>query len=1132
MDLIRRIEAESLNLAGYVTASKSFASGGVYIELNSVGSGTATTTFAALGDAPAGTYNITIGAYDESDGASQLTLYVDGQLVGTTILNQSAGGTRAEARNLRQITFQGVNLTPTSQIQLVGTLDAGEQARVDYLEFSLVQATGGGGTTPPANQSPDAVNDTASTTANTAVSIDVLGNDTDPDGNPLSITSVQPTSAQGGSVVVNSNGTLQYTPAANFSGTDAFTYTIQDGRGGQDTATVTVNVAPPVTPPPSGGRPATSLKVEAETMVLANGYEVESQTFASGGKMIRLNNNATEGSATITSFDNGSGVYKVTLVVHDESDGISTLKLVVDGQQVAVVAMDKSAGGTRATEQNRRLIEIPNITINEGAQVQIIGTLNSGEVARIDYVQFDPISTPTNRPPDAVNDTANTDANTAVFINVLGNDTDPDGNPLSITGVQSTSAQGGSVVVNSNGTLQYTPAANFSGTDTFTYTIQDGQGGQDTATITVNVAPPPSGGKPATSLKVEAENMVLANGYEVESQTFASGGKMIRLNNNATEGSATITSFDNGSGVYKVTLVVHDESDGISTLKLVVDGQQVAVVAMDKSAGGTRATEQNRRLIEIPNITINEGAQVQIIGTLNSGEVARIDYVQFDPISTPTNRPPDAVNDTANTDANTAVSINVLGNDTDPDGNPLSITGVQSTSAQGGSVVVNANGTVNYTPAEDFSGTDTFTYTIQDSQGGQDTATVTVTVAPLPTNPGTANYANAVQGIIANLNTRTVLKPVYGNLATPKIMALGDSITAGVHRNSPYPGAYRVQMWERFEEDGLVGNAQTVNFVGSQKNTNAPANLLDVDHEGHPGEKISYISSLVDGGLMSAYQPDAVLLMIGTNDAGGHNPSGMIKSLESLINKITAQSPETYLLVSTITPIPSDRDRGSVASSQTVAEYNRLIRELIPKKIAEGKRIKLVEAGGSLTWDDMLANDALHPTAAGYDKMGNTWYDSLIGKDAIATNVTNLVGSRYSDTLIGNGGNNILQGNGGDDILTGGGGSDTFAYTNPNQGIDAITDFGANDFFQILASAFGGGLTTGMSLASNTASSTGALVVGSNPTAVGNNANFLYNTSNGLLSFDVDGVGGQSAVGLAYLSNRPASLSVNQFQIV
>ena len=80
------------------------------------------------------------------------------------------------------------------------------------------------------NDAPVAANDTASTVEDTTVRIAVLANDTDSDGDSLTVTSVG-TPAHGGAVA-NADGTITYTPAPNHTGADSFAYTIGDGQGG------------------------------------------------------------------------------------------------------------------------------------------------------------------------------------------------------------------------------------------------------------------------------------------------------------------------------------------------------------------------------------------------------------------------------------------------------------------------------------------------------------------------------------------------------------------------------------------------------------------------------------------------------------------------------------------------------------------------------------------------------------------------------------------------------------------------------------------------------------------------------------------------------------------------------------
>jgi hypothetical protein len=90
-----------------------------------------------------------------------------------------------------------------------------------------------------------------------------------------------------------------------------------------------------------------------------------------------------------------------------------------------------------------------------------------------------------NRPPVAVNDSVTTNRNSAVTILVLGNDSDPDGDPITVTGLAQPSS--GTVILNSNGTVTFEPRRNATGTFTFTYKVTDGSAQSNTATVTVTV---------------------------------------------------------------------------------------------------------------------------------------------------------------------------------------------------------------------------------------------------------------------------------------------------------------------------------------------------------------------------------------------------------------------------------------------------------------------------------------------------------------------------------------------------------------------------------------------------------------------------------------------------------------------
>lgn len=109
--------------------------------------------------------------------------------------------------------------------------------------------------------------------------------------------------------------------------------------------------------------------------------------------------------------------------------------------------------------------------------------------------------------------------------------------------------------------------------------------------------------------------------------------------------------------------------------------------------------------------------------------------------TTAVNNPPSAGNDNASTNEDSAVTINTLANDSDPDGQSLSITTVSP--AANGTTITNGS-TVTYTPKADFSGSDSFSYTVSDSAGGSATATVSISVSPVNDAPTAINDSGSV----------------------------------------------------------------------------------------------------------------------------------------------------------------------------------------------------------------------------------------------------------------------------------------------------------------------------------------------------------------------------------------------------
>lgn len=295
-----------------------------------------------------------------------------------------------------------------------------------------------------------------------------------------------------------------------------------------------------------------------------------------------------------------------------------------------------------------------------------------------------------NAQPLAVDDFAVTQQDTAILIDVLANDIDPNGDALTITLVGDP-ANGTAVI--QGGQVLYTPAAAFSGQDSFTYTISDGNGGTDTATVTVTVLAPGEGvdnpdvNDPPVAIDDESNTLVnTAVGIGVLVNDFDPDGDLISISAVVQPANGTVQNF---GGVLLYTPAL--DFVGVDTF--------------------TYTIADPDDLTDSATVTVTVAAL---------------------PADTPgVNDPPVAVDDAADTPLDTAVSISVLMNDFDPDGDLLTIILVGD--PQNGAAVIE-NGQVVYTPANGFTGVDHFVYVISDGNGGFDQATVFVAVGiPDPT---------------------------------------------------------------------------------------------------------------------------------------------------------------------------------------------------------------------------------------------------------------------------------------------------------------------------------------------------------------------------------------------------------------
>ncbi len=314
----------------------------------------------------------------------------------------------------------------------------------------------------------------------------------------------------------------------------------------------------------------------------------------------------------------------------------------------------------------------------------------------------------------------------------------------------------------------------------------------------------------------------------------------------------------------------------------------------------------------------------------------------------------------------------------------------------------------------------------------------------------TVNYSDATSGIIANLSEGSVTRLFTTDADVPfKILPLGDSNTRGFP-NQASIGGYRTRLWERLVED----NGFNIDFVGQAKS--GPGDI-DRDHEGRGGFTIT---ELIDNSekfsgynqptaplyttiedVLNYAQPDAVLLMAGTNDILQNKPvETALTNLGILVDRIVATMPDTQVLVSSIIPNTSS----NVARQQRTTEFSEQVEEIVVAPRANtNPNIRFVDMFNLPFVAGDYANDGIHLKASGYDKLADEWYSEirmLPSAEETLTDVQNIIGSAYDDTLIGDNQSNVIRGGEGNDWLLGDAGEDTFILAS-GEGTNTIADF-------------------------------------------------------------------------------------------
>ena len=325
-----------------------------------------------------------------------------------------------------------------------------------------------------------------------------------------------------------------------------------------------------------------------------------------------------------------------------------------------------------------------------------------------------------NQAPSAVDDSAVTTENKSVIISPLSNDIDPDNDVITLASVGAPSH--GTAVV-SGDSVVYTPGENYTGTDSFSYTIADTEGNTDSATVNVTVK----------------NDSSISDIPVWDASTVYTGGKKVTYNDGIYE-AKWWTQGDNPEqsgqwGVWKVIdnpdpgqgPAAHDDSVVTENGKAVTinvlgndTGTGLELDSVTVPAHGIAVISENSIQYTPETGFAGNDSFSYTVSDANSLTATAAVSVTVKEAAVP--EEPVANNDTAYTKVDTAVTVDVLGNDT---GEAVSLDSV--TEPQNGTAVISGDKVI-YTPNVEFKGTDSFNYTITDAFGVLATGLVTVTV--------------------------------------------------------------------------------------------------------------------------------------------------------------------------------------------------------------------------------------------------------------------------------------------------------------------------------------------------------------------------------------------------------------------
>jgi VCBS repeat-containing protein len=595
----------------------------------------------------------------------------------------------------------------------------------DSFTYRVTDALGAGATglvrisVRPVNDAPVAKDDAFTTDEDTPLTASLVTNDTDVDGDAL--TGVLVALPTHGGVVLGAAGAFTYTPAADFNGDDAFTYRASDGALTSDVATVRIHVNP----------------VNDAPVAVADTGSLDEDT-------------------TLTAPPPG--------VLGNDTD--------VDGDALHVVLASGTSHGTLVLMPNGGYTYTPSANYNGSDAFSYRasdGALDSGTVTMTLTIR------PVNDPPVAAADAYDATEDTALVVaarGLLANDSDVDGDTLRAE--LAVAPAHGSVTVQPDGGFSYTPAANFNGTDTFTYVARDAESASAATMVTIRVAavndaPEASADEyrmEEDATLVVAAPGVLGNDHDVDSPTITATLRATPSHGDlefSSDGSFTYTPDPDFFGTDSFAYLATDGAlaSGDTTVVIFVSGVEDAPVALPDAY---TTNEDTPLLVGAPGLLVNDSdadgdtltvrvAEQPLHGDVDllpdgtftytpdanyngtdtfSYDLTDGQQVVFGTTVTITiiavDDPPTANDDSYGTQVGATLTVSapgVLANDVDDSG---ALTAILVTGPAHGTLTLSANGSFSYTTNLAAAGTDSFTYKVTDGTTESAPATVHLSI--------------------------------------------------------------------------------------------------------------------------------------------------------------------------------------------------------------------------------------------------------------------------------------------------------------------------------------------------------------------------------------------------------------------